>query len=88
MGAFTAVLFFVVVSFAIRAQRRRVATGVESLPGRLGEARSELNPAGMVQVAGELWSAEVDAGSGPIPAGSRIEVIGVDGLRLIVRKPS
>jgi membrane-bound serine protease (ClpP class) len=87
MGAFTAVLFFIVVTFAIRAQRRRVATGVESLPGRLGEARSELNPAGMVQVAGELWSAEVEAGSGPIPAGTRVEVTGVDGLRLVVRRP-
>jgi membrane-bound serine protease (ClpP class) len=87
MGAVTAVLFFVVVTFAIRAQRRRVATGVESLPGRLGEARSELNPSGMVQVAGELWSAVLEAGSAPIAAGSRVEVTGVDGLRLVVRPP-
>src|SRR3972149_2458130 len=51
-GVVTAALFFVVVTFAIRAQRRRVTTGVEALVGRLGEARSELSPAGMVQVAG------------------------------------
>jgi membrane-bound serine protease (ClpP class) len=86
VGIVTAALFFVVVSFAIRAQRRRVATGVEALIGRGGEARGELNPTGMVQVAGELWSAEAESGSAPIAAGARIEVTGVDGLRLRVRR--
>ena len=85
-GIVTAALFFVVVTFAIRAQRRRVTTGVEALVGRLGEARSELSPAGMVQVAGELWSAEAEPGSAPIASGTRVEVIGVDGLRLQVRR--
>ena len=86
VGIVTAALFFVVVTFAIRAQRRRVATGIEALLGRVGEARGELNPSGMVQVAGELWSAEVEPGSTPIPGGARVEVVGVDGLRLRVRK--
>lgn len=84
-AAITAVLFFVVVSFAIRAQRRRVAVGVESLIGRTGEARSRLFPRGMVQVAGELWSAELEAGAPPVSEGALIEVTGVDGLRLRVR---
>ncbi len=84
-GLVTAALFFVVVSFAIRAQRRRIAVGVEALAGRIGDARSDLAPTGMVQVAGELWTAEVEAGAAPIPAGSRVEVVGVEGLRLRVR---
>ncbi|OGO11575.1 MAG: hypothetical protein A2Z66_02500 [Chloroflexi bacterium RBG_13_66_10] len=88
VGIVTAALFFVVVTFAIRAQRRRVATGIEALIGRVGEARGELNPSGMVQVAGELWSAEVEPGSTSIPGGARVEVVGVDGLRLRVRKQS
>ncbi|OGO12995.1 MAG: hypothetical protein A2Y93_09860 [Chloroflexi bacterium RBG_13_68_17] len=84
-GVVTAALFFVVVSFAVRAQRRRIAVGVEALPGRIGEARSDLAPTGMVQVAGELWTAEVEAGGPSIPAGSRVEVTGVEGLRIRVR---
>jgi membrane-bound serine protease (ClpP class) len=86
VGIVTAALFFVVVTFALRARRRRVATGIEALLGRVGEARGELNPTGMVQVAGELWSAEAEPASAPITAGARVEVIGVDGLRLRVRR--
>ncbi len=85
-AAVTAALFFVVVSFAIRAQRRRIAVGVEALVGRIGEARSDLGPTGMVQVAGELWTAEVEAGEPAIPAGVRVEVTGIEGLRIRVRR--
>lgn len=85
MGILTAGLFFVVVTFAIRAQRRRVVVGVEALVGRVGEARSSLAPTGMVQVAGELWSAEIEDSTTAIPSGTRVEVVGVDGLRLRVR---
>jgi membrane-bound serine protease (ClpP class) len=84
-GIVTAAFFFVVLTFAIRAQRRPVVAGVESLVGRIGEVRSDLAPTGMVQVAGELWSAEVEAGSEAILAGRRVEVTGVEGLRLHVR---
>jgi len=84
-GTVTAALFFVVVTFAIRAQRRRIAVGVEALPGRIGEARSNLAPTGMVQVAGELWTAEIEPGAPTIPSGARVEVIGVEGLRIRVR---
>jgi membrane-bound serine protease (ClpP class) len=85
MGVLTAALFFLVVSFAIRAQRRRVAVGVEALLGRVGEVRTPISPTGMVQVAGELWSAEAETGTGPIAAGSRVEVTQVNGLRIRVR---
>jgi len=84
-GIVTAAFFFVVLTYAIRAQRRPVVAGVESLVGRIGEARSDLAPTGMVQVAGELWSAEIEAGSEPIPAGRRVEVTGVEGLHVRVR---
>jgi membrane-bound serine protease (ClpP class) len=84
-GIVTATFFFVILTFAIRAQRRPVVAGVESLVGRIGEVRSDLAPAGMVQVAGELWSAEVETGSEAIRAGRRVEVTGVEGLRLRVR---
>ncbi len=84
-GLLTAGLFFAVLTFALRAQRRPVAVGTEALIGRVGEARSELSPSGTVQVAGELWTAESE-GEKPIPKGARIEVIGVEGLRLRVRQ--
>jgi membrane-bound serine protease (ClpP class) len=79
----TAALFFVVVMLAVRAQCRPVVTGVESLIGQEGEARAALEPGGMVQVGGELWSAESE--SEPIQPGQKVEVVGVKGLRLRVK---
>jgi membrane-bound serine protease (ClpP class) len=85
LGVLTAAGFFVMLTFVVRAHRRPVEVGREALVGRTGEARSALAPAGTVQVAGELWSAEVEAGAPTIAAGERVEVVRVQGLRLVVR---
>jgi membrane-bound serine protease (ClpP class) len=84
MAALTAGFFAFAVGAGIRAQRQQVRTGREGLVGAIGVARSELSPEGTVFVQGELWSAEsVD---GVIPAGARVRVTRVDGLRLRVQK--
>jgi len=81
----TSAVFLTIVMFAISAQRRRVEVGSEALVGRMGVAKTELAPTGMVQVGGELWSAQVGDRSAALRAGQDVEVIGVDGLRLRVR---
>jgi len=86
MSLATGGLFLVVLSFALRAQRAPIRMGMESLIGRKGSARSELNPTGSVQLGGELWTAEAVPGEAAIPAGSRVEVVRVEGIRLFVRK--
>ena len=84
MAALTAGFFAVAVGAGLRAQKQRIQTGREGLVGAIGVARSELSPEGTVFVQGELWSAEsVD---GVIPAGSRVRVTRIDGLRLQVKK--
>jgi membrane-bound serine protease (ClpP class) len=85
LGLFMAAGFFVVLTFVLRAHRRPVEVGREALVGRKGEVRSKLEPSGMVQVAGELWSAEIEPGMPAIASGERVEVVGVNGLRLLVR---
>jgi membrane-bound serine protease (ClpP class) len=79
-------LFFAVMMFAVRAQRTPVRMGLESLAGRVGVARSNLQPNGLVQVGGEQWSAELASGEEPVAKGERVEVVGTQGLKLIVRK--
>ncbi len=79
-------LFFAIMMVAIRAQRTPVYTGGESMPGRVGIARTDLTPKGSVQLGGELWTAELEEKRGKVRNGSRVEVVRVDGLRLIVRK--
>ena len=82
----TGILFAIIVGFALRAQKRPVSTGREGLVGVTGIARTDLEPGGQVQAAGELWSALAEDGVGKIGKGERVEVVRVDGVRLIVKK--
>lgn len=81
-------VFFTAMMFAVRAQHTPVRTGAESLVGRVGIARSDLRPAGLVQLGGEQWTAEMAPGEAPLEKGARVQVVSVQGLKLIVRKAS
>ncbi len=84
MALLTTAFFAFAVGAGLRAQRQKIQTGREGLVGAVGVARSQLAPEGTVFVQGEIWTAEsVD---GVIPAGGRVRVVRVDGLRLRVRK--
>lgn len=82
----TGTVFFIIMIFAIRAQKSPIRTGQEGLVGRVGVTRSQLNPDGMVQVGGELWSAKLEGDHDYLPAGARVKVIAVEGIRLLVRR--
>jgi membrane-bound serine protease (ClpP class) len=59
------------------SRRRRAATGVETLVGRMAVVSSPTQ----VRVAGELWEAISDV---PLVPGENVQVTGVDGLTLRV----
>lgn len=81
----TALFFFVVMRGVIRVSRRPPAIGESAMVGQRGTARSDVQPSGgMVFVDGELWKART--ADGPVARGDAIEVVGIDGLTLIVRK--
>jgi membrane-bound serine protease (ClpP class) len=82
----TGIIFFIIMLIAVRAQKSPVRTGQESLGGKVGVTRSPLNPSGSVQVGGELWSAMLVEGDETIPEGVRVEVVAVEGIRLLVRR--
>jgi len=62
--------------------RERLTSTQRGLVGLVGEARGELKPDGPVFVKGTLWRGR--SANGPIPAGTRVRVRGVDGLILRV----
>lgn len=82
IAVLTAAFFIFAVGAGIRAQTRKIQTGREALVGAIGIARRDLAPSGTVFVQGELWSAQT-AGDA-IPAGARVRVVGINGLRLEV----
>jgi membrane-bound serine protease (ClpP class) len=87
-GIFMALGFFAIVTIALRAQRVPVRTGQTVLVGLVGETRGEINPHGQVQVqvAGELWSAELAPDEEPMPSGTPVIVTGHKGLRLVIKR--
>jgi len=85
MTVLTAVFFLFVVGLGVRAHWTRVTTGREGLMGTHGKARTALAPEGAVFVAGELWRARAE-GDEQIAAGDEVEVVGMDGLTLRVRR--
>jgi membrane-bound serine protease (ClpP class) len=84
----TGLVFAVIVGLGIRAQKAPARMGQESLPHQTGVARTAIDPQGQgrVQVASELWTAELADGSEPVHAGDPIEVVSAEGLRLKIRK--
>jgi len=84
MALLLALFFLFVIGAAIRAHMRKVQTGEEGMLSAGGRALSRLSPDGTVLVEGERWRARV--ADGQVAEGEEIEVVGQDGLMLIVRR--
>jgi len=66
---------------AIRHSRRRPVTGMESMIGAIGIARTDVNPRGQIALHGEIWEA---VSREPIRQGEAAEVTSVEGLTVNV----
>ena len=77
----TAAFFLLVLSLLLRSRRRPVVTGKEALLGAQGEAIAWQGEEGRVRVTGEIWRARA---ARPLQPGTRVKVIGRDGLILLV----
>src|SRR3972149_9130732 len=77
-------LSIVVYILAMKAMRMPVSTGAEALLHAFGTVRSAEGRKATVWIQSELWSAE--SGSETLVEGDQVEVVGMDGLTLKVRK--
>jgi membrane-bound serine protease (ClpP class) len=84
MTVLVTAFFTFVLGKGIRAQSRRISFGAEALPGSAGTALTDVGAEGLVQAGGEQWSARAEAGI--IRKGERVDVVGREGLRLVVRR--
>ena len=73
-----------VVGAGLRAQLLPAKTGKQTLVGKTVAALAPIDAAsGKVFIEGEYWNAVSDA---PVAAGDCVEVVGVDGLTLKVKR--
>ena len=77
----SAALLLLLLAALLRSRGRPIVTGSEALIGAEGETVSWQDGEGRVRVKGEIWLARSNA---PLLAGSRVKVVGRDGLVLRV----
>lgn len=79
----TAAFFLFVIGAGLRAQRLPVRVGRETLIGKITRATSNIDSrSGHVSIDGEDWAATSEQ---PVSMGQTVEIIGRQGLRLIVK---
>lgn len=81
----SAAFLWVAVRKSMEAATIRPSHDLDTLIGKVGEARTKVLEDGSVQVGGELWSAKSDTS---IPAGSQIRVVRREGFVIVVEKVS
>ncbi len=67
---------------------RHVPTNLDRVIGRTGRVMEKIDneaASGAVYVDGKTWTAR-SAGGEPIPAGARVEIEGMEGVKLFVKK--
>jgi membrane-bound serine protease (ClpP class) len=88
MAAVAAAYGLLLIAFLMRMRRQPVPygaglVGIDSVVGTVGEVQADLAPTGTVYVGREAWSARTRNGS-EVPRGTKVRVLGQDGLTLIV----
>jgi membrane protein implicated in regulation of membrane protease activity len=75
---------FIMHKAVVPALRRKKVTGIEGMVGMVGRVTEPLVPVGTVKVKDEYWKARSLEGN--IAAGEEVEVVGIAGLSLEVKK--
>jgi membrane-bound serine protease (ClpP class) len=86
VAGLTAAFFGLAMAALLKARRLPVKMRTRALIGQVGVVTTSLTPTGVVLIASESWSAV--STSGPVPAGTRVVIVDVDGLRLKVSPAS
>ena len=76
-----ALITVVLVRLVYLSHRRKSVTGGQGMIGEEGTAKTDIHNDGKVLVHGEYWNASSDR---PIPAGARVRVVRVQGLKIEV----
>lgn len=85
---FSVILIFLTKRFADRVTPKSVPTNVYSVIGKKGVVITEINnekSIGQVKVDGDIWSAKSKELSEVIPVDATVEVLEIDGVKVVVK---
>jgi membrane protein implicated in regulation of membrane protease activity len=73
----------------LRRSTPAVATGTAGLVGRTAAVLEEVTEhGGQVKLAGEVWTARASGPTVPLPVGSQVTVVAIDGATAVIRPES
>lgn len=75
---------FIVHRAIVPSLRRKKVTGAEGMVGLTGEVTQSLGLKGVIKIEGEYWKAQ--SVEGEIGVGEEVEVLGIKGLDLEVKR--
>jgi len=81
MTVFTVSFFLIILGLALKARKRKVVSGHETLLGTTAIVLEEFKGQGWVKVGGESWKAQ---SPGPLKRNQEVKIIKVKGLELTV----
>ena len=85
-AVFGMALFIVVaLGLAIKAQKKKVTTGLEGLIGESGTVARKRGDVYQINIHGEIWKSSCNS---PLKSGDKVVVTGVSNMMLIVEKKS
>ncbi|MBU6422579.1 MAG: nodulation protein NfeD [Chloroflexi bacterium] len=84
IAGISGVFFFFLARVGLRYHGLRPIADTSALVGAVGIAKSDVDPAGVVHVGNEDWSARSEAGG--IHIGDKVTVRAVEGIRLVVTR--
>nr|WP_245932877.1 nodulation protein NfeD [Caballeronia novacaledonica] len=84
LALFTALFVFTVSGVALRARKRPVVSGGETMPGSIGVMLARESESGWARVQGERWRVQPAASQALPHEGARVRVISRHGLTLTV----
>ncbi len=85
MAGLIGLIGFTLVTVIVRVRRRPVTNGVEGMIGAKAITITPLLPEGRVRFEGEDWAAILDGPAPAADAGSEVQIVAVEGLRLHVQ---
>jgi membrane-bound serine protease (ClpP class) len=85
MGGVIGLIGLTLVTFIVRARHTAVASGVAAMIGAKAIALTPLFPEGRVSYSGENWAAILVPPATSVDAGSEVQIVAVEGLRLHVQ---
>jgi membrane-bound serine protease (ClpP class) len=85
ISALAATFVWFAATKSIQAQQAKKHHDIDTLIGKIGEARTEIHQGGSIMIDSELWSARSQE---PISAGKRARVVKRDGFILVVEPES